>query len=135
MKLGWMCEIDDCENPKTGSLNICESHRIAQRKELRQLSKPIKVTRIKPRTAKRAAQEARYRKRLAVWILDKKCAVVGCHRAATQCHHAKGREGDLLLNEEFWTPTCDPHHDYYTEHSKEAIEIGFSKPRNQKTEI
>lgn len=121
-----------CGKPVEGMTGKCASCNYEERKELRGLSKPVKLNaRIRPRTAKRAAQEAQYRNEVKVWLLGQKCAVVGCNRAATQCHHAKGREGDLLLDKEFWTPTCDEHHRYYTEHSAEAIRDGYSIPRNQ----
>lgn len=42
-KLSWMCSIDDCERPRVGSLDICETHRSAQAKEIREASKPVKT--------------------------------------------------------------------------------------------
>lgn len=41
------------------------------------------------------------------------------------------RENDVpaLLDVRFWLPVCDEGHRYYTEHSAEAIEKGYSLKR------
>lgn len=50
-KLPWMCSIDDCERKRTGSLDICETHRAAQAKEKMEESKPEKKFKPIKRTA------------------------------------------------------------------------------------
>lgn len=136
VKLSWQCIEPDCENPKIGGLDVCDSHRRAEKKELRQLSKPIKVTRIKPRTAKRAAQEAKYYKRKPIWLAEHdKCEYAFCRKKSDDIHHMAGRSGDLLLNEELWLALCRGHHAEVTNNSAKAIADGYSISRNQKTEI
>jgi hypothetical protein len=49
--------------------------------------------------------------------------------AATQIHHAAGREGWRLLYEPWWRALCHLCHDYFTRHKQEAIERGISLPR------
>jgi hypothetical protein len=44
-------------------------------------------------------------------------------------HHQKGR--GIHLNEvAYWLAVCRPCHNWITEHSKEAIEMGLSEKRN-----
>lgn len=134
MKLQWMCTEPDCENPKIGGLDICDSHRNALRKAERESRKPVKLNaRIKPVAPKRAAELAEYSKLKAQYIaIHQICEVVGCNRQAVDIHHQKGRENDLLLDTNFWMAICREHHIYYTENSKEAIEQGISHLRTAK---
>ena len=57
-----------------------------------------------------------------------------CTGRATQIHHKQGRRGILLIMSKLFSYLCHNCHDFCTEHSKEAIEIGLSLPRNSKTE-
>jgi hypothetical protein len=45
---------------------------------------------------------------------------------ASETHHMGGREGDLLLKEEWWLPVCHLCHDYVENHPNWARENGYS---------
>lgn len=51
-------------------------------------------------------------------------------RIASDLHHQKGR-GKYLCDTTFFLSTCRECHDWITEHSKEAIELGLSVSRLQ----
>jgi len=56
----------------------------------------------------------------------------GCTQTTTEVHHMEGREGALLLDTTKWLGVCHNCHQRITEHSREAIELGLSLPRNRK---
>ena len=94
------------------------------------IPKPVKKEKkprryIRVRSKKRAAQERKYRQRVKEWIEGKRCAVFPELRA-TQCHHQKGRIGDLLLNEDFWLPVSGAGHVFIHQYPKVAYEKGWS---------
>jgi hypothetical protein len=71
-----------------------------------------------------------YRKERRRFItLHPKCAV--CGGESNQIHHKQGRIGDLLLDQSKWIAVCLPCHDWITEHSDEAIKLGYSESRLQ----
>jgi len=47
-------------------------------------------------------------------------------RLASECHHMRGRNGKLLMDERYWLPVCRKCHRFLTEHSKLARELGLS---------
>jgi len=54
----------------------------------------------------------------------------GCQCHATEVHHKKGR-GVFYLVVSTWLAVCWKCHQWITEHSKEAIELGLSESRNK----
>lgn len=46
---------------------------------------------------------------------------------ATEVHHTKGRDGDLLLDEDHWTAIGRPCHAWIHQHPDEARKRGFYK--------
>lgn len=133
------------ENHDTG---LCSSCGIAARKDAKDKIKLTKQqerkkaqrlaglkekrTPIKPASDKRADQLALYRMKRRPFLNLWKCQVRGCNYNATEIHHMKGREGDLLLDTRFWLAVCRPHHRYITDNPKEAIENGYSISRTKK---
>jgi hypothetical protein len=116
--------------------------RLQRRKPLKKRSEPLKrnstpvrKTPKKKVTEKRKSQLIEYSK-LRVQFLSqhKYCAVKlpGCTILATEIHHQKGRENYLLLDTQYWLPVCRSCHNTITEHSKLAIEKGFSISRHKK---
>lgn len=89
-------------------------------------------------TKQRAKQLREYSKRVKAWLKEnqhcKACAVLAEHadlpirviRLATECHHMRGRNGNLLLDEQYWLPVCLGCHHWITDHSKKARELGLS---------
>ena len=87
---------------------------------------------IKSRTNKRAAEERQYRKEVAEWIKGRCC--FGCQygfgggiriKAATECHHSRGRIGKLLLDKRYWVPLCRDCHDLAHREIAKAREFGI----------
>ena len=68
----------------------------------------LSLKRIARRTPQRASQEAKYRRRVKVWLVGKSCFL--CGKQASETHHKRGRIGALLLDERFWIPLCREHH-------------------------
>jgi hypothetical protein len=82
---------------------------------------------------KRAAENPIYAEKKAAFLKEHtKCEIPieGCWGASCQVHHPEGREGDRFLDDSKWKAACGgPCHDYWTEHSAEAIELGHSFTR------
>jgi hypothetical protein len=82
---------------------------------------------------KRMKELALYRKeRIAYLKAHPFCEVPGCESPADQIHHKEGRENGLLLVKAKWMAICGPHHRYYTDNSREAIEAGISVSKHKK---
>jgi hypothetical protein len=89
----------------------------------------------KKNSDKREEQMKLYLKKASLWKKGKTCLMCdweGKKNTDVTPHHQKGREGELLLDFSKIIPLCPKHHAWATEHSKEAIELGISLPRNQK---
>ncbi len=131
------CQFRVIENHETFLCASCsaddrKAERQAIKDSLKKKATPIaKATKpIKKRSEKRATEEQIYGKLVAVWKKGKTCAVEGCGLPCDDCHHQAGKEGALLLDASKWLPMCRGHHTYFTEHSAEAIELGYSLNRN-----
>lgn len=117
--------------------NLCGSCGADDRKAERAAAKPKKVYHlpkpkapIKKQSDKRALDEEIYLRKVRLWKVGKMCGVRGCDQKCQDCHHQKGRDGDLLLNEKYWFPTCRGHHIEITTDSAWAIREGYSLKRN-----
>jgi len=102
----------------------------------RQPLKKAVSKRISPISEKRKAQLLDYkvlRKDFLVQYPTCAAKILGCLREATEIHHMKGRENNLLNETQYWLPICRSCHTWITEHSKEAIERGWSISRLNKT--
>jgi hypothetical protein len=82
---------------------------------------------------KRKPQLKEYAALREKFLLNKWCAYHGRPCLPTQVHHQMGRVGfadekeiPLLLDVRYWIPVCQDAHQWITEHSKEAIEQGYS---------
>lgn len=79
-----------------------------------------------------AAQNAEYAKlRKEYLALYPVCEVEECQAASTEVHHAAGREGDRLLDVNYFVALCHDCHVRITEHSAQAIEDGHSIKRSE----
>lgn len=116
------CSGDHCRRPKP-------EKKVYQLKRtpLKRSSKPIKKV-----AEKRKYSLTQYYADRAVFLKSRPLCEVGlscCKKKATEIHHAAGRENHLLNLQAYWVPICRPCHTWITEHSKEAIEMGFSVRR------
>ncbi len=102
---------------------------LAKPRKAKKSRKPLRrsVNRIKPRTFKRASEEAKYRKRVRAWLVGKICAVYPLEWA-TQCHHIFGRVGKLLLWEHGWMAVSERGHNWIHSNPAKAREMGFLCP-------
>lgn len=112
-------------------------------KRLPKARKPIARSQrpIRKRTSKRAAEEARYRKRSKQWLFPSDGAFRFCEGhherllppvIANQVHHKFGRRGRLLNYEPFWIAVCNDCQDWI--HNREpdkARELGLLCPKGQ----
>ncbi len=69
--------------------------------------------------ASMAKRRRAYNARVKVWRGGKCCAFIP-HKAATQCHHQRGRIGSLLMDERFWIPICAEGHAWIDANREEA---------------
>lgn len=82
------------------------------------------ITRIIVRSKKRANEEAKYRRRVKVWIIGKYCEC--CFQTyASECHHSRSRIGSLLLNEKYWIALCSKCHRFVHENPSWARTRGL----------
>lgn len=121
-----------CQNRCEGSTDYCGSHNHAIRKAEREALKEKKKPKaIKKFSAKRVKETKEYQdkrdKYLAIFPI---CQAKGCGKPSTELHHRKGRQGKNLTDESFFMALCHDHHEYYTEHSAEAIADGISLLRS-----
>lgn len=84
--------------------------------------------RIRRRSNKRAAQERKYNANRIVFIQKNPVCAVS-DNPATQVHHMKGRDGDLLLDERFWLPVSADAHEEIERNPKWAFDMGYSLSR------
>lgn len=109
----------------------CASCNAAIRKGERNASKSKVVKPVSKVSEKRAGQLNEYAKLRKEYLeLYPICEVTECHNRATEIHHQRGREGERLLDTNFFMAICPDHHREYTDNSKEAINKGYSKERN-----
>jgi hypothetical protein len=82
---------------------------------------------------KRSRELSLYRKENRQFLKEHPvCQVPGCCNPSSEVHHKQGRENGLLLDKSKWMAICSPHHRYYTDNSREAIEAGISISRHKK---
>jgi len=125
------CGSDRVENKE---LMLCATCNHARRKADR--AKPKVVKPVNKVSEKRAVQNAEYMKlRNEYLALYPMCEVEDCDQRSQDVHHQRGKEGERLLDTNFFMAVCRNHHIYYTEHSKEAIEKGISVSRNGQNQI
>ncbi|RYD56988.1 MAG: HNH endonuclease [Sphingobacteriales bacterium] len=96
--------------------------------QLRELIKPA----INQVSEQKKKDDSKYKKLRKVFLKENGYCMVqkkGCTGTATQVHHKKGRIGKDYLDVTTWLPVCPTCHDHITEHSKEAIEEGYSERR------
>lgn len=122
------------ENRETGECASCgAARRKAERMTLKQRTPISKVS------DKRGKELNQYATLKAKFILNKWCAYHGKPCLPVDIHHQMGRVGfadekeiPLLLDVRYWIPVCRQAHTWITEHSKEAIEQGYSFSRLSK---
>lgn len=129
------CIEPGCDRWALSTSPYCMSHLQAQSKEKRMDSQPTVAQRpLKRISSTRRPDVDRYNREVSIWKRGKICLMCewdGLKKPCEHCHHAQGREGALLLDKSKWVPLCAKHHIWVTEHSKEAIALGISLPRNQ----
>lgn len=91
-------------------------------------AKQIKRQPIAKVSKKRAAQIREYNKRVKVWKVGKKCAVYP-YLWCVDCHHIRGREGEMLLDERYWLPVSREGHNRIERNPDWAREQGFIQTR------
>lgn len=95
------------------------------------------TTSIKKVSAKKSKKDRAYSALRQVFLEQHPLCEIGlqgCLNVATEVHHRQGREGDLHLDTTKWAATCHSCHTWITEHSAEAIEMGFSISKHKVNE-
>lgn len=120
----------DCGSDKIEANGRCASCAHALRRAERQASKIKIVSKIKPVAPKRAGQLQEYAKlRKEYLALYPVCEVEECQAPSTEVHHQRGKEGDRLLDTNYFMAVCPECHRKITEHSAQAIQDGYSIKR------
>jgi hypothetical protein len=60
------------------------------------------------------------------------CEYDGCEAIGTDCHHRKGRKGNLFFAIEHFMAVCRKHHKQIEKDPKKAKELGYSQSRLSK---
>lgn len=118
-------------HPDKGKLKLCKDCSYLPEN---QIDKKKKVN-IKPIADKRAKQIEAYRILRDEFMKSHttcEALLPGCQVSiGLELHHTKGKENELLLDTRYWKVLCHNCHSWITEHSKEAIEMGFSTSRHK----
>lgn len=117
-----------CNNP-VFSKGLCI--RCWKKKYGRGLKKTYRTINIQSK--QKASQNGKYYRKRKKWLpenMECKAKLVGCTGITTEVHHMQGRLGDLLLDISKWLPVCHNCHQFITENSLEAIQLGLSLKRN-----
>jgi hypothetical protein len=126
-------ECSSCGCSKVEANSLCASCNHAFRKSERQsLKDASKVKKpIRKVSKKRAIEIREYLEKKAKYLqIFPICQAKGCGKPSTDLHHRQGRNGSKLTDETLFMALCFDHHEYYTEHSAEAIEDGISLLRS-----
>lgn len=108
-----------------GKTEYCASHNFALRKAARVKTKV--VVPVKKITEKRAKQNREYLEMREQFLEQYPvCQVKDCQNKATEIHHMKSRQNDMLLNPEYFLSVCTPCHERITRDSNWAIQNGYS---------
>lgn len=133
-----MNECIQCGNPKVESNGLCASCAHAIRKAERQTVKDR--TPVNKVSEKRGSDLKQYAVLKKKFLLNRFCAYHGRPCLPVDIHHQMGRAGfaddkeiPLLIDVRYWIPVCRQAHEWITQHTKEAIEQGFSYSRITKT--
>ena len=128
-----MVTIGDCEicgaRCRAGSTK-CYSCEQDERKNERFAKKTKVIRQAQKVTLKRQNQLNEYHK-LAKEYLEAYpcCEVEGCHLKSVEVHHMGGKENERLLDTDKFFAVCRKHHEEITEHSRKAINDGYSVSR------
>ncbi len=90
----------------------------------------MKRTQIARVSKKRRRQLTEYAKLRLVFLAEhERCEwPAGCTQQATTVQHRRGREGERLLDVEWWAASCWPHNAWAEEHTGAALEMGWLVP-------
>lgn len=98
----------------------------------RRVKQPKKVTRIKKVSDKRRKQNTVYSQKRNAYLKAYPTCQVGtlsCTIKATEVHHKRGREGELLTDERYFLAVCRHCHTVIEENPTWAKHKGFSENR------
>lgn len=120
----------------------CKQCAMLTYKPLKSYSKPIArrtgikktATPIRKVSKKRQAQLDEYSSRRIRFLQQHpRCGALlkRCTEEATEVHHMKGKENDLLLDEIYWLPICRSCHVIITAQSRMSIDTGLSVSRHK----
>ncbi len=100
--------------------------RLAARRKQRQRAPNVR-RRIAAATPQMQARRRRYLKQRDAWLSLPENKLCGCCkvRKASECHHSRGRRGDLLLAERFWIAVCSDCHQWIHNNMAEARRMGM----------
>lgn len=122
---------EPCINMVEGNTHYCASHNAFMRKEARNANKVKVVKPIRKVSKKMAKSLDVYNEKKAKYLeIFPICQAKGCSKPSTDLHHMAGRQGKKLTDETLFLALCRDHHEYYTEHSAEAIADGISLLRS-----
>lgn len=94
--------------------------------------KPLERSReskLKPRTAKRAAEERIYSKLRKQFLIDHPFCACGCGRESKEIQHVEGREGRRLNNTEKWAAVASECHRRIEADPQWAFATGLASTR------
>lgn len=92
--------------------------------------RPQRTTRIKPVSAKRAAEKVTYLALRTAFLTERPwCEYPGCAAQSGEIQHKRGRVGTDYLDVTLWAALCREHGQRVTEYPVEAKELGLALSR------
>ena len=135
------CKIELCGKPvENRDSGLCATHNRLDRKinNIKLPDDPKPMKKVSDVQSKLLSMYAPLKKK---FLHGRWCGMHGRPCIPTDIHHTAGREGmaddgvtPRLLDVTHWLAVCRQGHDWITEHSKEAIEQGYSESRTAKQE-
>lgn len=123
------CKEAGCYHP-VFSRSLCHGHwKYAYGKPL-----PRPIKKVRQVSERRKIANKQYSAVRSLWLPGHKICeaqLPGCTDKATEVHHMKGREGELLLITTYWLAVCSSCHRWITDNSRDAIELGLSLRRHE----
>ena len=102
----------------------------AKRKEMNAFLKTKKpIPKVSQKQVERLAQYRKVRDQFMKEHPNCQARLQGCTIKSTDCHHSRGKVGDLLTDKRYFKALCRNCHSYLEVHPDEAKEKGFSLSR------
>lgn len=96
--------------------------------------KPKPIAKVSEKQIERLAKYRKVRDQFMKEHPNCQARLQGCTIKATDCHHSRGKVGDLLTDKRYFKALCRSCHNYIETHPSQSKEMGFSLSRLENIE-